>query len=337
MKNFICYSATLDNFKVEILGNINFRSVSDTLKSLKKIECVHEAMIIQKCNCTEIYVLYENEQEKSVTEKVFKIWKDNSTNYQDEHANKFKIYRQNSAMRNLFQTAVGLKSVSLGDSQVYGQVKKAFLLSADAGCQGMFLGSLQKKIKALSKDIDEKTLFRRGNTSVSRVVADIISCEFAGKKILVAGLGKVGSLLVKILSKEKKVPVTITNRNQECSEHYCNNLSLDNIQFSRLIGSLDMFDVICFTTSVHYLVKKEDLSSIKKPLVLIDLGNPQNVEEPQNSVHRLINLDHIRSISRKNEMVRASEVINVEKLVDYHLENTQILLEKLKIDYGGCK
>jgi glutamyl-tRNA reductase len=270
IKEFLSLTAGLNKFDMEDLGNTYFKDVSRTITGFKnKVGC-EECMILQKCNCVEIYALFNKDSTEDNINKVLKFWQKEAINFNKKLTNQIKIRFNEDAIKHLIKTAMGLKSIAIGDAQVYGQVKNAFRLSTKLNCSGIFLKTLISYIKKISKDVDEKTKFRRGFISVPRIVSKFIENKFKDKKILIVGLGKMGSLLTKILVKKGFKP-TIINRSFQKTKFYSQKLNLLTEKFENLFNAMNQHDLIVFAVNFKHLINTNNFNGSNQ--MLIDLSS----------------------------------------------------------------
>lgn len=319
-------SADLNRFGIKSLGDVNFRDVGGALTKLKKLPNVQECMIVQKCNCTEIYVVTEKNMDKIFTEKLLEFWKKNSTNFIDDYKDLICLRFNEEAIKHLLETAMGLKSLAIGDAQVYGQIKNAFKLSNEYGTSGSFLKILQFHMKKLSKKIDNYTDFRRGKICIPRAVGDIIERKYGSMRILIVGIGKMGSLLTKILT-EAKQDVTIIDINENKSKILSKKYECRYQRKKELFKTIKKFGIVIFATNTPHLINKHNLCRVfdkDKDMIFIDMGNPPNIDPSLKDAIKIINLDFINQYSKENYNKRLKDMPKVNKLVRDELREIKI-------------
>lgn len=326
MNQFLSLSAHLNEFSIKDLGNLCFKNIEEALNRLKNLdERVSGCMIIQKCNCTEIYVVSKSFIDENFIRLVINFWKINSINFSSEYERLIRIRLNEDAVKHLFETSLGLKSVTIGDFQVYGQVNKAFRLSKSLGVSGIFLENLQSQIKDLSKVVEESTKFRRGKTSVPGIVSDIIKNHYdPDKNILIVGSGKMGSLLVQILT-EMKYKITIISRNEKEVHELSKKYKCKFYKLKDLFKILNKSDIVILATDTMSLINLDNYRDIlNRDIKFIDIGNPPNIDSKLAGKLKLINLDFIKNYSKNVHNKRLGEIPKVNRLINDKLISLKI-------------
>lgn len=312
----ICLSLSLNEIKIEELGKATFENVCQALKNLKKDKEIRECLILQKCNCVELYAIGK----KNLKEKLIGFWKNNSNGFNDDMIDRINLIKDERVFEHLFKTGCGLKSLLIGDTQVLGQVRMARKIALESDAIGPILNTLFSYVGKVDNRIRSETNFHRGYSSIERLVTKIIQDRFHKDiKISIVGTGDTGRLILKFLIELGFSDITISNRTfksaQELQEKY--NVKVERFDNYRNLLSRDI--VIFATNSPNYLVNQEDVRSLKEN-VIIDVGNPPNVDPVIKNYTELINLD---SIKKRAELVlenRIKEMPKVEKIIVEELE-----------------
>ena len=75
----------------------------------------------------------------------------------------FTITTRRAACEHLFRVACGLESMVLGETEILGQVKRAYLLAAGAGTTSRVLNKLFQRAFQVAKQVRSKTSIGRGS------------------------------------------------------------------------------------------------------------------------------------------------------------------------------
>jgi glutamyl-tRNA reductase len=334
-QNIVVLSASLNQFKMDELGDLCINNLEDTNKEIFSVPNISECFILEKCNCVEIYFITDKNEVKELIEKVKHVWIKSckSSKSINNKLNRVEVIVGEKALRHILETSVGLKSVTLGDAQVYGQVKKAIRISKISKTFSDFLSNLETQIKKLSKEVDKNTNFRRGNTSVPRATIELINqYELFKSKILIVGLGKMGATIAQILSK-KGIEFSITNRNIDKSISISEKYGCKYFSFEKLNKKMCDFDVIICATSKARLFNKNNVK--KKSLFFIDLGNPPNVSSNIMGDHKVINISEIQKMNKEAIYKRQKAIMQVKTIVDknvFELLGKIIFFEKYNLE-----
>jgi len=328
-----CLSLTLDNIPISELGKFSFKNVKEALSKIKKEKDILECVIVQKCNCVEIYTVAKPSID--VNKKIIEFWEKNAISFDPKHSDKISTIKGKDVFKHLLEVSCGLRSLLIGDAQVLGQIRDARKKATEVGTIGPILSSLFDHARITDKRVRNETNFHRGYTSIERTVSEILNNEFKNKnaKIAIVGTGIMGSLVAKSLNEKKFVDITICNRTYAVAKKLADKYNFKLELFKNHIEFLNTMDAVIYTTSSpKYLVNREDLSMIKKrytPVMIIDIGNPPNVD-PTISMFKNITLINLDSIKRYGKSVlenRLKETPKVEKIID---EELQVVLDKIE-------
>ena len=139
-------------------------------KSLELISLdgVSEAVVISTCNRMEVYVAAEDDHladaERNVKESLGCDALDQAHFYECE---------SNEAMKHLCRVVSGLDSMVLGETEIFGQVKKAYQFALEAAATGGVLNKVFQKSFGVGKRVRTETMIQNGQTSVGSVALDL--------------------------------------------------------------------------------------------------------------------------------------------------------------------
>lgn len=223
-----------------------------------------------------------------------------------------------AAVRHLFRVAAGLESQILGETEILGQVRKAAVKA-----EGL-LGLLFKSAVQVGKKVREETAISRGNVSIASVAVSkargLINHD-RKKKILLIGTGKVTKSIIKTLLKMNFIFILVANRTYDKALALAEETGGKAVHFSELSSELVDADlVISSTAAPHYVLRKDSVRRREKPLAIIDLAMPRDVDPAVAAIAgvKLLNLDDIKEeinlnlLRRKIEAVRAEQIIEQE-------------------------
>jgi len=304
------------------------KQLGEALSKLLENESIDEAVILSTCNRTEIYACINDMELGAVELKNFLI----NYHHLEENRNSRYLYflKDREAIKHLFRVASGLDSQVIGENQILGQVKAAYLQAKEMGTTNGLFNRLFQKASAVGKLVRTKTRISQGNLSIGRIALKMLE-EFwqklARKKILIIGTGKIGKLVAKYLKDKEVSGVFIANRTYENACLLASKVGGRAVKFDRLKDELTEADiVISATASPHLIIKKEIVSEImalrKKTLVIMDLALPRDVDPEVKNVSNVIlyNLDDLNSIIESNHKQRKEEAKRSEKIVEEETE-----------------
>lgn len=318
---------------IELRERLSFskRRFGQTLSLLKESTIFRGAVILSTCNRVELYASTEDPV-VGITElqdflcRFHEIKKETILPY-------LYFYDNKKAIRHLFLVACGLDSLILGETQILGQLKSAFLEARNAGFTDMYLDATFNAAITYAKKIHQVTGISEGRVSIGSVAIDFIKDKFgslSGKNILIIGAGKVTELVLKYLQDEKPRVIFISNRTFEKAKELASRIGQSAVRFDKLPQLLNQADVIISaTTSPHFIIKKETLgSAISRKLLIMDLAMPRDVDPKVREIENveLFNLEDLSFIAQKNLEKKRLEAEKIEKLIN---QEVALLWQKL--------
>jgi glutamyl-tRNA reductase len=225
------------------------------------------------------------------------------------------------AVKHLFRVAAGLDSVIVGDNEVLGQVRKAWLYAREKGYTTQLLDLVFHQALLAGKRVREETGLSRGNVGYPSAAVALAASRLGGldgRKVLVVGAGKASRVMLSLVcGKWAPRTVVIANRTAErgleASIRYCGGLA-DAIPLDALAG-LRSFDVAFVAVASGF----EEASVIPQLAdLVIDISTPRVVYGRNVLDHNDVARYALKALEgRRAEVSRAEAIVEeeVEKLV----------------------
>lgn len=313
---------------------------ADAVKHLRQIKSVLECVIVSTCNRTEMYVVVDRLHMcghfiRGFMEQWFGIPRQNFTPY-------LYIYEDDQAVEHLFRVAVGLDSMVVGETQILGQIRQAFLFAQTEGTTGTCFNHLFKQAITFAKRAHSETNINDNAVSVSYAAIELgkrIFGSFSGKKILIIGAGKMSELTVKHLYANGAAEVMVANRTLEKAEQLAKQYkgracTLDNVE--QLLAEADI--VISSTGSPSYVLRASDVERAMKsrrtrPIFFIDIAVPRDLEPSIAEVSNvfLYDIDDLEGIVESNLVKRNQEAVKIQALIEGEIEQYHHWLHMLGV------
>jgi glutamyl-tRNA reductase len=230
------------------------------LHHLLTFEHVLEGVVLSTCNRIEVYAIVSRfhggaQDLRNFLAEFGHVAPEEFTDY-------LYTYHDDAAVRHLFRVAAGVDSMVVGESEILGQTKRAFQMSSDEGGVGRLLGHAFRQALAVGKRARSDTGIGRHPVSVSSAAVELarrafLSGSLEGKRVLVVGAGKMGTLAVQSLGRAGATTVTVVSRTEERARDLAAAAGvavrdLDDIQDA--VASADI--VICSTTSPGMVLER---------------------------------------------------------------------------------
>jgi glutamyl-tRNA reductase len=285
-----------------------------------KAEGIESLIVTSTCNRTEIYGFANHPYE------LIKLLCENSNGSVEEFREVAYIYKNQEAVNHMFRVGTGLDSQILGDFEIISQIKIAFNQSKAKDLVNTFLDRLVNSVIQASKKIKTDTEISSGATSVSFASVQYIirNVENIGdKNILLFGTGKIGRNTCENLVKHtKNGHITLVNRTKNKAEKIAGKLNVIVKDYANLQEEIHQADVLVVATGAKNPTIDKTLLNLKKPLLILDLSIPRNVNPDVEQIEgvTLIHLDHLSQMTddtlerRKNHIPAAEAIIEDMKL-----------------------
>lgn len=280
-----------------------------------KQEGIEGLFIISTCNRTEIYGFAQHPFQ------LIKLLCDNSLGTVEDFQNYAYVYKNKEAVEHIFKVGTGLDSQILGDFEIISQIKQGFTESKKKKLANAFLERLVNAVIQASKRVKNETEISSGATSVSFAAVQYImnTIENIGdKKLVLFGIGKIGRNTCENLVKHTKNDhIVLINRTKEKAEKIAGKFHLVVKEYSQLQEELQNTDVLIVATGAQNPTIDASVLNPKKPLLILDLSIPKNVNENVRSLENvtLVHMDHLSQITdetlekRKEHIPAAEEII----------------------------
>lgn len=289
-------------------------NAQSNLLAQAKEEGIESLIVTSTCNRTEIYGFANHPYE------LIKLLCDNSNGTVEEFREVAFIYKNQEAVNHMFRVGTGLDSQILGDFEIISQIKNAFNQSKALNLVNTFLDRLVNSVIQASKKIKNETEISSGATSVSFASVQYIirNVEDIGdKNILLFGTGKIGRNTCENLVKHSKNGhITLVNRTKNKAEKLAGKLNVIVKDYANLQEELQQTDVLVVATGAKNPTIDKTLLNLKKPLLILDLSIPRNVNPDVEQIQgvTLIHLDYLSQITddtleRRKQHIPAAEAI----------------------------
>lgn len=291
-----------------------------------------EGAILSTCNRMELYCTSSEiskikswlEQEKSVPSH---LWA--------EHA---YVYTHGDAVKHLFEVASGLDSMVVGETQILGQVKKAYHLARQAGTLGRRFSKLFHAAFSTAKKVRSHTAI--GAHAVSLASAGVhlvrqIFSDFAEKKVLFVGSGDTIEIMARHLKAQGFQQFSFCNRTLSRAEPLAHRFEAEALSLTELTEALWQYDLVVTATAspLPLLGKGVFETAIRKrkhrPMCILDLAVPRDVEKEVADLPDVycFDLDHLQRVIEQNQSIRLTEAEKAVILVDDAVQSYLAWLE----------
>ena len=186
-----------------------------------------------------------------------------------------------ASINHLFRVVSGLDSMVIGETEILGQVKKAYAAASAVGATSRHLNKLFQRAFNVAKEVRTKTCITRGPGSVGSVAVDLAEKIF----------GKL----------------------TECSDEWDRRLQETDILISSTAAPHAVVTREKLAPVMH--------GRPARPLFVIDLAVPRDVEPEVNNLDGvyLYDIDSLQAIAQQGIETRRKEIVVCETLIGRHV------------------
>ncbi len=279
---------------------------------------IQSVVILSTCNRTEYYL--------SVTSvQAFKEFYASTFGQQDNRDVIYKMTGQD-VVSHLFSVTAGIDSLVVGETQIQGQVKKAYETAKQVRMDSALDKLFQMAFKA-AKLVRSETEIGRNPVSVAHCAVQLgrqIFGDLQQQKLLVVGAGETAELVIRYLINHQADTITITNRTRSKAEKMARIFNTGVMPLSDLERRLSEFDLIFTATACphHLIVHQTTKLALKarkhRPMVMIDLSVPRDIDEAVKAFDDvfLYTVDDLQKVITDNMSRRQNTVVEARRIIE---------------------
>ena len=301
-----------------IINDTNQILLSSHLKKIFKDD-IESFFGISTCNRTELYFVGKKHISKNVLNATLKALQVN--NISDDS---FYFLSGHDALVHMSKVASGIDSQVLGEQEIFGQFKTAYRKAKDVGLVGRELIYFTEKVIEISKKARTQTKIGLNSLSVSGLALKLVNNIFENpqdQNVLVVGAGSLAQNVIKRLYEKGIDKIKSINRSIKkikLNDSY----EIFSGSLESLHSELEHTDIVIAssTTELPIIGKGAVENALRtrknKPMLLIDLGVPRNVEEEIKNIEQayLFSIDDIEKITQENigqRTIEAEKAVNI--------------------------
>jgi glutamyl-tRNA reductase len=300
--------------------------MAEALVALRDYEAVHESAMLQTCGRLEIYAELDDYERGAAQLKSFLAnFRHGTTGYDIESYLYTRLGHE--AVDHLFRVCTGLDSMLIGEAEILGQVKEAYVAATRVKTLGRTLHRLFHDALAAGKAARAQTGI--GGESVSIATAAIEAARsqlgtLEGTSVLVIGAGKMGRSAVKRLRQEGADRVIVANRTVSRSRELVAEAGVgESIELPDLDDALAVADVVVASTGAsHFVLNEERVAAAmaqrpNRPLFIVDIAVPRDVDPAVTNVPNvsLVDIDGLKSVVDERLELRREAIPAVEEII----------------------
>src|SRR5947208_5820100 len=303
--------------------NVGAAEMEETLASIRALERIDGAAVLSTCNRVETVVSAASED---VIESIV-VWLSARAGAERAQLEKH-VYalRHADVIKHLFRVASGLDSMIVGEPQIGGQVREAFLFSRERGGLDSLLSQLYDQTMRVARRVRTETGIGEHAVSVPYAAVELarkIFGELRGLKVLLLGAGEMAELTAEHLAQHDVQHIFVANRAFERAQELASRFHGVAMQYEAVPRYLEECDILIAPTSApHFVVERADIERARavrklRNLFLIDLSVPRNIDPAVAEVDGayLYNIDDLQHVADSNRELRMQKAQQAEEIV----------------------
>ena len=308
--------------------------MGEALIALRDYEAVREALMLQTCGRLEIYAELEDYEAGVGQLKSF------LNNFRHGDVSDMESYMYTllgtQAIDHLFRVSTGLDSMLIGEAEILGQVKDAYVQAQRARSLGKTLHTLFREALEAGKAARTQTSISGDSTSIA--TAAVASAHehvggLQGKNVLVIGAGKMGAQAARRLKAEGAADIVVLNRSHKRAQHVVDELgTIARVaDMPGLVNALKDADVVVTSTGAsHFVVTPGNVAEAmlarpERPMFIVDIAVPRDVDPEVARIPGVgvVDVDALKDVVDVTLEKRREAIPLVEEIIAEHVERFQ--------------
>jgi glutamyl-tRNA reductase len=281
-------------------------ALPDSLARLRDNGVADEAVILSTCNRVEIYAASAAPpQEAFAGLRQFLL---DAHGLADPLESLFYAHTEPQSVEHLFKVASGLDSMVLGETEILGQLKKAYDVALQHKHTGPRLNKAFQRAFNAAKQIRTETNIQRGSVSVASVAVELAEKIFDTlnhRQVMVLGAGETSEKTARALLSRGAHSIIVSNRSHERAVELARELDGQAIHFDEWGAVFDRVDIVISSTSApHHVLTRQKLEPLmaarqQRKLLLVDIAVPRDIDPEVNLLDNvyLYNIDDLQAIA----------------------------------------
>ncbi len=325
---------------VELRGQcyLSVDHLTPALQHIRSIPGVDGCVIVSTCNRMEIYATGQAVLPlRDALQKGFAQVVGVDALLLQAH---FYTMQDDTAVDHLLNVVCGLDSMVLGETQILGQVGKAYQVAQSSGTTDARLNRLLEKAIHTGKRAHTETDIQKKTVSIShagmQLAVDALLQSPDQADVLVIGAGEMAELAVDAARAHSFGSLRIINRTYEHAYKLAVEVGAIAHPWHELWQVMAQVDVIIAATGApHTVLQTMDVQHVQRsePLIIVDLAVPRDVEASVRDVPgvTLYHIDDMQQVVDETLAFRESVVPQVKAIVAEEGEAFQAWLQQRAI------
>jgi glutamyl-tRNA reductase len=303
------------------------------LHALAGREHLAEVVLLSTCNRTEVYA--RTTRFHPGVDDVRHHLAELASVDPDLLAESLYTYHDDAAVAHLFGVAAGLDSMIIGEGEILGQVREAWLAAEAEGIAGQLLSRTFRHAVRVGKRARHETGIGRHAVSVSSAAVALAAerlGSLAGRRVLLLGAGGVGEGMAVALAGAGVGDIVVANRSRTRARELARRVSGQAISLDEIPDALVTADVLLSSTGAPgVLIERGDMETVMarrdgRALLVVDVAVPRDVDPGVGQVFgiTLLDIEALRAFGEQSLQQRRAEVGKVRVIITDELDRFRL-------------
>lgn len=295
------------------------------LAAMRDSDEIKEAMFLSTCNRVEALVVADHRDRAS--EIVIGLMESLGNISANSFADHLYQYQGLEAVRHVFRVASSLDSMVVGEPQILGQIKAAYLEATKEKTSGVIINRLMHRAFHVAKRVRTETGISEAAVSISYAAVELakkIFHELDGKKALLIGAGEMAELAARHFMANGIRSISVANRTVERAVEVARQFGAMAVSLQEIPYQLLEVDIVLSSTaSSEIIITREMVKGClrkrrNRPLFFIDIAVPRDIDPHVNDLDNvyLFDIDDLKGVTESNLEQRRKEAARAESIIE---------------------
>lgn len=301
---------------------------TEWLNKLLSYPGIDGCAIVSTCNRTEIYIA-PMELDTGMN-SVWSFLSEKSGLDISEIKNYTFCHTLYDAIRHMFRVVSGLDSMILGETQILGQVKKAYEMALEARSTNVVLNTLFQQAITTGKRVRTETGIDQNPVSIPYAAVELARQSLGsldGRSVLVVGAGEMSELTAVNLVANGVSSVIVSNRSYDRAVKLAEKFEGKAVKFDNLFQYMNLADIVISSTAAqHYVIRPIEIEKVMaqrdgRPIMMIDIAVPRDIDPQVRKIPgvNLFDVDHLQNVVDSNLEERRRAAVQAEGIIEEEL------------------
>lgn len=320
----VCLGLNHETAPVEVRERfaLSEKALDREVVSLLESKDIEEGVVLSTCNRTEYYAVVNGGSGVAELES----WICGQREFHGAREGIFYFYEAREAAEHLCRVASGMNSMVLGETEIFGQVKKAYQRSLDGKATKGVLNRLFQRTFSVGKRVRNQTGIQEGATSVAGASVELAEKVFGrlkGSTVMVIGAGEMSRQTAQALQSRGASSVMVTNRSYDKAVELAESIGGHAVHFDSWETELKDVDVVIAATGApHFVVKPGHVEAVRRkrkfrPLIMVDIAVPRDIDPEVGEIEEvyLYDIDTLQEMANEARKRREKQLLLCEEII----------------------